>query len=106
MVLMVVVVVAVGGLFVRLFACPGDPRLPLGLWKNLWKSLWIALWKSRPGDTYLYAVLDGSPMCKICLFGWAGHVQKQKEDGPRMRAEEEETAPFCSVSLCYDMFTT
>ena len=89
MVLMVVVVVAVGGLFVRLFACLGDPRLPLDLWKNMWKNLWISLWKNLLEDTYLYAMLDGSPMCKIWLFGWAGHVQNKKTlgqgRGPKMR---------------------
>ena len=39
MVLMVVVVVAVGGLFVRPFAYFGDPQLHLYLWKDLWKEI-------------------------------------------------------------------
>ena len=48
----------------------------------------------------------------MCYVGWVAHVQnlviwmgrpcaKQKEDGPRMRAVEEETAPFCFVSLSF-----
>ena len=77
MVLMVVVVVAVGGVFAHLSAYCGEPRLPL----NLWKSLWISLWKNLLEDTYLYAMLDGSLMCKIWLFGWAGHVQNKKTMG-------------------------
>ena len=102
MVLMVVVVVAVGGVFAHLSAYRGEPRLPL----NLWKSLWISLWKNLLQDTYLYATLDGSLMCKIWLFGMGRSCEKQKDDGPRKRAEEEETAPFCFVFLFCDVYST
>ena len=72
---MVVVVVAVGGLFVRPFAYFGDPQLNLYLWKDLWKSLWISLWTTdlRTPSCVLYwmghpcaksAYLDGTAMCK------------------------------------------
>ena len=106
MVLMVVVVVAVGGLFVRPFAYLGDPRLHLGLWKNLWKSLRISLWISRPEDTYLCALLDGSPMCKIDYLDGPAMCETRRgraKDEGRYRGDG--AILFC-LSLFYDMFTT
>ena len=84
MVLMVVVVVAVGGVFTRLFAYHGEPRLPSDLWKSLWKSLW----KNLPEDNDLYTTTDGPAMWKIWLFGMGRPCGKtgktmgqRKEDG-------------------------
>ena len=84
---------------------------------------WRSPTTSGPMEKYVEKSVDKSVEkpawghLPICYVGWVAHVQnlviwmgrpcaKQKEDGPRMRAEEEETAPFCFVSLFYDMFTT
>ena len=75
MALMVVVVVAVGGVFACLFAYHGEPRLPSDLWKSLWKDL--------PEDNDLNTTLDGPAMWKM----------------ERQWAKGKKTAPFCFVFL-------
>ena len=78
--LMVVVVVAVGGVFARLFVYHGEPRLPSVLWKSMWKDL--------PEDNDLNTTLDGPAMWKNRAI-WYGSAMwkmerqwaKRKEDG-------------------------
>ena len=84
---MVVVVVAVGGVFTRLFAYRGEPRLPSDLCKSLWKDL--------PEDNDLNTTLDGPAMCKIWLFGMGRPCGKME----RQWAKGMKTAPFCFVFL-------
>ena len=84
---MVVVVVAVGGVFARLFAHYGEPRLRLDLWKGPWKDL--------PDDNNLDITQDGPAMWKTWSFGMGrpcGNSDKQWAKG-------KETAPFCFVNL-------
>ena len=111
---MVVVVVAVGGLFVRLFAYSGDPRLRLYLWKDLWKDLWKSLRKSlwttdlRTPSWVIYGM--GRPCAKSVL--WDGPAMcKNKRKTKRGRAKDEgqrrgDGAILFCLSLCYDMLTT
>ena len=80
-------VVAVGGVFPRLFAYHGEPQLPSDLWKSLWKDL--------PEDNDLNATLDGPAMWKIWLFGMGRPCGKWKDNGPK----EKKTAPLCFVFL-------
>ena len=87
MVLMVVVVVAVGGVFARLFAYLGEPRLPPDLWKYLWKDL--------VDDNGLDNTQDGPAMWKIWSFGMGRPCGKSDKQW----AKEKETAPFCFVNL-------
>ena len=89
--MLMVVVVAVGGVFARLFAYHGEPRLPSDLWKSLWKSLW----KDLPEDNDLNTTLDVPAMWKIELFGMGRPCGKWKDNGPK----EKKTAPFCFVFL-------
>ena len=93
MVLMVVVVVAVGGVFTRLFVYHGEPRLPSALWINLWKDLREANDRNT--------TLDGPAMCKIGYLVWVGHVQKWKDNGPKERRRRHFV-----LSFCYDVYKT
>ena len=53
----VVVVVAVGGVFTRLFVYHGESQLPSAMWINLWKDQRTANDRNT--------VWDGPAMCKI-----------------------------------------
>ena len=110
MVLMVVVVVAVGDLFVRPFAYFGDPQLHLYLWKDLWKSLRISLWTTdlRTPSWVIYGM--GRPCAKSVL--WDGPAMcKNKRKTKRGRAKDEgqrrgDGAILFCLSIFYDMLTT
>jgi len=119
---MVVVVVAVGGLFVRLFAYSGDPRLRLYLWKDLWKDLWKSLrkslwttdlrtpscvlyWMGRPCAKSVY--LDGPAMCKNKKRtgqGWGPMKRRRRHfvlSLPLLWHVNDMTICICSVDRIY-----
>ena len=87
MVLMVVVVVAVGGVFTRLFAYHEEPQLPLDLWKSLWKDL--------PEDNDLNTTLDGPAMWKIWLFGMGRPCGKSDEKNKMGRTKRDRRHFVC-----------